>query len=73
MPLDFDPTKTLDEHLVEFRKYLESIDPECTKILFDNLGTLKGDGNPTRARANRATFNAAVLRQLKTLTPKAGS
>jgi hypothetical protein len=40
----------------------------------DNLPTLKGDGNPARARANRTAFNQAVLAQLKALQPKkAGS
>jgi len=73
MPLEFDPSKAFDEHLAEFRAHLESIDPECTKILFDNLPALEGDGNPSRARANRAIFNQTVLAQLKALKPKAGS
>jgi hypothetical protein len=73
MPLEFDPNKALDEHLAEFRAHLEAIDPECAKIFFDNLPTLKGDGNPSRARANRTAFNQAVLAQLKALPPKAGN
>lgn len=72
MALEFDPTKSFDEHIAEYRKHLEALDPECAKIFFDNLATLVGDGNPARARANRTAFNAAVLRQLKALPPKSG-
>ena len=73
MPLEFDPSKAIDEHLAEFRAHLEAIDPECAKIFFDNLPTLEGDGNPSRARANRTAFNQAVLAQLQALKPKTGS
>jgi hypothetical protein len=70
MALEFDLNKTFDENIAEFRKHSEGLDPECAKIFFDNQATLLGDGNPTRARANRTTFNEAVLAQLKALLPK---
>ena len=70
MALEFDPSKTFDEHIAEFRKHLEGIDPECAKIFFANQATLLGDGDPARARANRIAFNEAVLEQLKGLLPK---
>lgn len=73
MPLEFDPRKALDEHLAEFRAQLDAIDPECAKIFFDHLPTLEGDGNPSRARANRTAFNQAVVAQLQALKPKADS
>jgi hypothetical protein len=74
MPLEFDPSKAIDEHIAEFRARLEAIDPECAKIFFDNLPTLEGDGNPSRGRVNRTAFNQAVLAQLKALpSKKAGS
>jgi hypothetical protein len=74
MAIEFDPTKSFDEHIAEYRAHLESLDPDCAKILFDNLATLIGDGNPTRVRANRTAFNAAVLKELKALPPEtAGS
>ena len=74
MALEFDPAKSFDEHIAEYRKHLEGLDPECAKIFFDNLSTLIGDGTPARARANRTAFNAAVLRQLNGLSSKsAGS
>jgi hypothetical protein len=71
MALEFDLNKTFDENTAEFRQHLEGIDAECAKILFDNLPTLLGDGNPTRAQANRSSFNEAVLENLKALLPKA--
>jgi hypothetical protein len=67
MAFDFDPNKSFDEHIIEFRKHLEAIDPQCAKILFDNQGTLLGDGSPARARAHRTAFNVAILKQLKGL------
>ena len=70
MTLEFDPNRSLDEHIAEFRKHLEELDPECAKILFDNQTALLGDGNPGRAQANRIAFNEAVLEQLKALLPK---
>lgn len=73
MGFEFDPNKSFDEHIAEFRKSLEAVDPQCGKILFDNLGTLLKDGNPYRARTGRAVFNVAVLNQLKALIPKRGA
>ena len=67
MAFEFDPNKTLDEHLAAFRTHLEAIDPECAKLFFDNQEKLLGDGNPSRARTNRAAFNLAVLARLKAL------
>lgn len=69
MALEFDPSKSLSEHAAEFRKHLESLDSECAKIFFDNQATLLGDGNPSRARANRTAFNAAIIAQLDALPP----
>ncbi len=70
MALEFDLEKSFDENIAEFRKHLEGVDPECAKILFDNLTTLLGDGNPARARANRTAFNQALLAELEGLSKK---
>jgi hypothetical protein len=70
MALEFDPNKSFEDHLVEFRKHLESLDSECAKIFFTYQATLLGDGNPARARPSRIAFNEAVLEQLKALLPK---
>jgi hypothetical protein len=73
MAFEFDPNKSLDEHIAEFRKHLEAIDPQCAKILFDNQGSLLSDGNPYRARTSRTAFNITVLKQLQALIPKGGA
>jgi hypothetical protein len=70
MPLEFDPNQTYDDNLARFRKHLESVDPECAAILFNNLDTLLGDGDPNRVRQNRTAFNVKVLRALAALAPK---
>jgi hypothetical protein len=71
MALEFDLNKTFDQNIAEFRKHLESLDPECAKLFFDNQATLLGD--PARARANRTAFNEAVLEELKALPAKNGA
>jgi hypothetical protein len=48
MSCEFDPNKSLDGHLAEFRKHLEELDAEGEKLFFDNQTTLLGDGNPAR-------------------------
>lgn len=73
MGFEFDPNRSLDEHIAEFRKNLEAVDRQCAKILFDNLGTLLKDGNPYRARTSRTVFNVAIVNQLKALIPKSGA
>jgi hypothetical protein len=70
MALEFDPNKSFDDHVAEFRRHLESLDSECAKIFFSNQATLVGDGNPAHARASRIAFNEAVLEQLKALLPR---
>lgn len=67
MTFEFDPNKSLDEHIAEFRKHLEELDPECAKIFFDNQARL---GNGALTRTDRVAFNEAVLKQLKALPPK---
>jgi hypothetical protein len=71
MALEFDPNKTFDENIAEFRAHLDGIDPACAKIFFDNLSTLIGDGDPNRARSYRTGFNEDVLQQLQTEFPRA--
>jgi hypothetical protein len=70
MVFEFDPSKTFDENIADFRKHLEAINPESAKIFFDCLPTLLGDGNPARAPANRIAFNEAVMERLNILPAK---
>ena len=65
MAFIFDSNKTFDENLTDFLTHLDGVDPECAKILRANLNVLLGDGS--QARANRAAFNEAVLKELDAL------
>lgn len=59
----FDSDKSLDENLMAFRTACDAIDPECAKILFDNLSALRSGAD----RDARQTFNAAVKSALEAL------
>jgi len=53
----FDPDKSLDENLIAFRAACDAIDPDCAKILFDNLSTLRTAGAERNARQ---AFNGRI-------------
>ena len=65
--MQFDPTASFDDNLARFKTQLEGIDPECARILFDNLATLTRDGDAARNRQAIQDFNQAVLRALEAL------
>jgi hypothetical protein len=67
---EFDPSKSIDEHIAEFRKYLEQLDPECARILLAHQAMLN---NGALARADRIAFNEAVLEDLKALPSEDGA
>lgn len=61
--MEFDSTKSLEENLEIFRAACEELDPDCAKILFDNLDKLQGSAD----RAARSAFNATVKAALEAL------
>ncbi len=65
MPLQFDPTASIDENLERFRTEAETLDLECAGILFDNLDKLMRGGADNRQAIQE--FNAAVLAALAAL------
>ena len=65
--LEFDPSKSFDEHVAALKAHIAPLDPECAEILFDKLDLLLGDGDPAKARIRRGEFNAAILRALEAL------
>ena len=67
MSLAFDHNKSFDENLAEFRKHLETLDPECTAILFRHLAKLQGDNDQAPSRVDRTTFNLAALKDIDAL------
>ena len=46
------------QNLERLKAYLETLDPECAKILFDNLSTLQSDDPNARREFNRNAFEA---------------
>jgi len=67
----FDATKSLDDNLAAFRAECEKLDPDCAKILFDNIDMLKRHGAD---RKMLGAFNAKVKEALEALPdPKANA
>jgi hypothetical protein len=63
----FDPDNTLEENLAIFQQAAEALDPDCAKILFENLAILQREGDDARNKAARVEFSDAVLKALETL------
>lgn len=62
--MHFDPAASFDDNLARFRAECEILDPECAKILFDNLEIIMRDGDTRQAVQE---FNQAVLAALMDL------
>ncbi len=65
--MKFELSNSLDDNLDLFRVEAEKIDPECAKILFDNLGLLDMEGDGARDRATIGDFHKAVSAALDAL------
>ncbi len=65
--MNFDPAASFEDNLARFRVEAERLDPECARILFDNLDTLTRQGDGTRDRQAIQEFNRAVLAALSAL------
>ena len=62
MPQEFDFSLDRDwsQNLERLKAFLEARDPECTKILFDNLATLQSDETNARRDFNQKVFQAVT-------------
>lgn len=62
MPQQFDFSLDEDwpENLARLKAHLEAIDPECAKILFDNLDVLQSDDANARRDFNQKVFQAVT-------------
>lgn len=60
----FDAQKSFDDNLAAFKTACEAIDPDCAKILFDNIGLLIKHGADRDART---LFNTEVKAALDAL------
>ncbi len=65
--MNFDPAASFEDNLARFRAEAERLDPECARILFDNLATLTRQGDGARDRQAIQEFNRAVLAALNAL------
>lgn len=65
--MNFDPAASFEDNLALFRAEAERLDPECARILFDNLATLTRQGDGARDRQAIQEFNRAILAALNAL------
>lgn len=65
--MNFNPALSFDDNLALFKSEVEQLDPECARILFDNLALLTRQGDGTRDRQAVQEFNRAVLAALDAL------
>ncbi|AHY56415.1 hypothetical protein ACVIW2_006447 [Bradyrhizobium huanghuaihaiense] len=59
--MKFKLENTFEDNLALFRAEAVQIDPECAKILFDNLHLLDSGGDTAPSRATIGEFHKAVL------------
>jgi len=65
--MEFDPAASFDDNIARFKAEAERLDPECARILFDNLAALTRDGDTARNRQAIQEFHQAVLAALVAL------
>jgi hypothetical protein len=70
--MEFKLDNSFDNNLALFKAEVEKIDPECAKILFENLPLLDAGGETSPSRAAIAEFHKAVLKGLDGLQKAAG-
>lgn len=70
--MKFKLENTFEDNLALFQAEAEQIDPECAKILFDNLHVLDSGGDTAPSRATISEFHKAVLGALDGLFDSAG-
>lgn len=70
--MKFKLENTFEDNLALFQAEAEQIDPECAKILFDNLHLLDSGGDTAPSRATIGEFHKAVLAALDGLSNPPG-
>ncbi|RWO24861.1 MAG: hypothetical protein EOS10_31655 [Mesorhizobium sp.] len=69
--MKFELNNSFDDNVALFKAEAEKIDPECAKILFDNLALLDTGGDATSSRTTIGEFHKAVLTALDALAKPA--
>lgn len=70
--MKFKLENTFEENLALFQAEAEQIDPDCAKILFDNVHRLDSGGDTAPSRATIGEFHKAVLAALDGLSNQRG-
>ena len=70
--MKFKLENTFEENLALFQAEAEQIDPDCAKILLDNLHLLDSGGDTAPSRATIGEFHKAVLAALNGLSNPTG-
>lgn len=65
--MDFDPAASFEDNMAVFRAEADRLDPDCARILFDNLGTLSREGDAARSRQAIQDFHQAILAAVEAL------
>lgn len=71
--MKFELNSSFDDNVALFKTETEKVDPECAKILFDNLGLLDTGGDAAPSRGTISEFHKAVLTALEALAKPAES
>lgn len=70
--MKFKLDNTFEDNLTLFQAEAEQSDPQCAKILFENLHLLDSGGDSAPSRATIGEFHKAILSALDDLSKPAG-
>lgn len=70
--MKFKLENSFEENLALFKAEAEQIDPDCAKILFDNMHLLDTGGDTAPSRATIGEFHKAVVAALDGLSNPSG-
>lgn len=71
--MKFKLDNSFEDNLALFQAEAEQIDPECAKILFDNIHMLDSVGDTAPSRATIGEFHKAALTALDGLSKPEGA
>lgn len=71
--MEFELDNSFADNLVLFKAEAEPSDPECAKLLFDNLHLLDVESDAGPSRTAFGEFHKAVLKGLDALQKAAGA
>lgn len=69
--MEFDPALSFSDNIARFQAEAERIDPDCARILFDNIAILMRDGDEARIRQAVQAFNRQIIGEIDGLPDRA--